>query len=151
MIGQLTSLKDIGRILGLVILVLTTPALGDSQDLRNLAMLLDLKQVDAFVEIVETIRDDGVLPEHYLDKNQARQKGWHPGSDLCDVAPGHAIGGNRFGNREGLLPDRQGRQWTEADLDFDCGRRNAKRLVFSNDGLIFVTIDHYESFYEVPQ
>jgi guanyl-specific ribonuclease Sa len=54
-------------------------------------------------------------------------------------------------NREGRLPAAAGRRWTEADLDYGCGRRNAKRLVFSSDRLIFVTVDHYETFREVPR
>ena len=138
-------------LLGLALLLVALPGSAGEQEIRNFAMLVGLRDIDAFVETVMSVRQHGELPDRYLDKNEARSWGWNPGSDLCDVAPGHAIGGNRFGNREGLLPDRRGRRWTEADLDFDCGRRNAKRLVFSNDGLIFVTTDHYESFYEVPQ
>lgn len=135
----------------LAIMNLAGLAQASEQELRNFAMLMGLNQVDEFVETIETIRDTGYLPEFYLTKNAARDRGWYPGDDLCDSAPGHVIGGNRFGNREGRLPDRYRRQWTEADLDFDCGRRGAKRLVFSNDGLIFVTLDHYESFFEVPE
>lgn len=135
----------------LILLHLASAAHADEQDLRNFAMLMGLEQVDTFVETIETIRDTGWLPDFYLTKNEARDRGWQPGSDLCRSAPGYVIGGNRFGNREGHLPERYRRQWTEADLDFDCGRRGAKRLVFSNDGLIFVTLDHYETFFEVPE
>lgn len=101
--------------------------------------------------VIETVRATGRLPDHYVTKREAEALGWRPGSDLCDAAPDRVIGGDRFGNREGLLPDAPGRQWYEADLDFDCGRRGAKRLVFSNDGLIFVSVDHYESFVEVTE
>jgi hypothetical protein len=101
--------------------------------------------------VIETVRATGRLPDHYVTKREAEALGWRPGSDLCDAAPGRVIGGDRFGNREGLLPEAPGRRWYEADLDFDCGRRGAKRLVFSNDGLIFVTVDHYESFVEVTE
>ena len=89
-------------------LVLLAPwiALAGTQELRNFAMLMGLSDVDAFVETVETIRDSGYLPRHYLTKGEARDRGWYPGSDLCDVAPGYSIGGNRFGNREGRLPDQ---------------------------------------------
>ncbi len=66
--------------------------------------------------------------------------------NLWDVTDEMSIGGDRFGNREGLLPDASGRKWYEADIDYDGGRRNAKRIVFSNDGLIYYTDDHYESF-----
>lgn len=119
-------------------------------ELRQFASLLGLADVEGFVETVETIRATGRLPERYLTKREADREGWRPGDDLCRWAPGHAIGGNRFGNREGRLPDDRRRRWTEADLDYDCGRRGARRLVFSDDGLIFVTLDHYETFIQVP-
>jgi guanyl-specific ribonuclease Sa len=61
------------------------------------------------------------------------------------------IGGDRFGNRERRLPEARGRSWREADIDSTCGRRGARRLVFSSDGLIEVTVDHYETFEEVPR
>ena len=62
------------------------------------------------------------------------------------MAPGMSIGGDRFGNREGLLPTKKGRKYYECDIDFDGGYRNGKRIVYSNDGLIYYTGDHYESF-----
>ncbi|MDD4081726.1 MAG: ribonuclease domain-containing protein, partial [Eubacteriales bacterium] len=60
---------------------------------------------------------------------------------------GKTIGGDRFGNFEGLLPEKKGRQYNECDID-TLGRpsRDARRLVYSNDGLIYYTPDHYESF-----
>lgn len=57
-----------------------------------------------------------------------------------------SIGGDRFGNREGLLPTAKGRKYYECDIDFDGTYRGAKRIVYSNDGLIYYTEDHYESF-----
>lgn len=88
----------------------------------------------------------GELPGNFITKNEARDLGWDGGS-LEDYAPGMCIGGDRFGNYEGLLPDAAGRRWTECDID-TLGRnsRGAKRIVFSNDGLIYYTDDHYESF-----
>ena len=79
-------------------------------------------------------------------KEQARELGWQ-GGGLQDFAPGCSIGGDRFGNYEGLLPQAEGRFYTECDID-TCGApsRGAKRIVFSNDGLIFYTDDHYQSF-----
>ena len=60
---------------------------------------------------------------------------------------GYVIGGNRFGNREGLLPEEDGRQYFEADLiDGYTSHRGPQRLVYSNDGLIFFSDDHYSSF-----
>ena len=89
----------------------------------------------------------GRLPSNFLTKKDAQSRGWESSKgNLQTVAPGMSIGGDRFGNREGLLPDKKGRQYYECDIDYDGGRRNAKRIVFSDDGLIFYTDDHYASF-----
>ncbi len=125
-------------------------ALADGETLRSLALLLGLENRQGFAETVTTLRQEGDLPAYYVTKDEAKALGWRPGDDLCRVAPGRVIGGDRFGNREGRLPDRPGRHWHEADLDFACGRRGPERLVYSDDGLVFVTLDHYETFYEVP-
>lgn len=87
------------------------------------------------------------LPDNYLTKKEAQALGWESRrGNLWDVAYGCSIGGDRFGNYEKLLPDAKGRKWTECDIDFDGAYRNAQRVVFSNDGLIYYTDDHYESF-----
>ncbi|MGN1069057.1 MAG: ribonuclease domain-containing protein [Candidatus Fimadaptatus sp.] len=57
-----------------------------------------------------------------------------------------SIGGDRFGNREGLLPDARGRQYYECDVNYDGGYRGGERIVFSSDGLIYYTCDHYNTF-----
>jgi ribonuclease T1 len=116
-----------------------------------LAAGLDFDDPESVQAVIASVRQTGRLPDHYVTKREAEALGWRPGSDLCDVAPDRVIGGDRFQNREGRLPDAQGRRWFEADLDFNCGRRGAKRLVFSNDGLIYLTVDHYESFVEVTE
>ena len=88
----------------------------------------------------------GCLPQNFITKEQARQAGWSGGS-LEPYCPGMCIGGDRFGNREGLLPKAQGRSWTECDINtLGADSRGAERIVFSNDGLIYYTGDHYESF-----
>ncbi|MCI8970323.1 MAG: ribonuclease [Oscillibacter sp.] len=88
----------------------------------------------------------GRLPDNFITKKEAQNLGW-PGGDLEPYAPGMCIGGNRFGNYEGLLPEAKGRTYTECDIDTLGARsRGAKRIVFSNDGLIYYTEDHYESF-----
>lgn len=90
------------------------------------------------------------LPDNYLTKKEAQALGWESRKgNLWDVAYGCSIGGDRFGNYEGLLPEAKGRKWTECDIDFDGSYRNGKRIVFSNDGLIYYTDDHYESFDEI--
>ena len=88
----------------------------------------------------------GHLPKNYITKESAQALGWSGGS-LEPYAPGCSIGGGYFGNYEGLLPKKKGRKYTECDID-TRGRksRGAKRIVFSNDGLIYYTDDHYESF-----
>ncbi len=88
----------------------------------------------------------GHLPSNFITKKDAQALGWSGGS-LEPYAPGMCIGGSRFGNYEGLLPDAEGRTYTECDIDtLGADRRGAKRIVFSNDGLIYYTDDHYESF-----
>ena len=88
----------------------------------------------------------GCLPTNFITKNEARKLGWEGGS-LEPYAPGMCIGGDRFGNYEGLLPDADGRYYTECDINtLGASSRGAQRIVFSNDGLIYYTDDHYESF-----
>ncbi len=88
----------------------------------------------------------GHLPDNFITKKEARSLGWEGGS-LEPYAPGKCIGGDYFGNYEGLLPEKQGRKYTECDIDTLGARsRGAKRIIFSNDGLIYYTDDHYESF-----
>ena len=89
----------------------------------------------------------GHLPSNFITKKEAQSRGWEASKgNLHKVAPGMSIGGDRFGNREGLLPEQKGRQYYECDIDYEGGSRNAKRIVYSDDGLIFYTDDHYASF-----
>ena len=86
------------------------------------------------------------LPQNFITKKDARALGWN-GGGLDDYADGKCIGGGRFGNYEGLLPDAPGREYHECDIDtLHAASRGAKRIVYSNDGLIYYTEDHYESF-----
>ncbi len=88
----------------------------------------------------------GHLPPNFITKKEAQAAGWNGGS-LERVLPGMCIGGDSFGNYEGQLPKAKGRRWTECDVDTLGARsRGAKRIIFSNDGLIYYTPDHYESF-----
>lgn len=88
----------------------------------------------------------GHLPSNFITKKEAEKLGWSGGS-LEPYAPGKCIGGDRFGNYEGLLPKKTGRGYTECDIDtLGQKSRGAKRIVFSNDGLIYYTDDHYASF-----
>lgn len=84
----------------------------------------------------------GELPDNYITKAEAEEMGWS-----VENAKGYVIGGDRFGNREGLLPEESGRQYYECDLiEGYTDHRGPVRLVYSNDGLIFYTDDHYDSF-----
>ena len=88
----------------------------------------------------------GHLPGNFITKKEAQALGWSGGS-LEPYAPGKCIGGSHFGNYEGLLPEADGRSYTECDIDtLGANSRGAKRIVFSNDGLIYYTGDHYASF-----
>lgn len=97
-------------------------------------------------DVAEYIHTYGCLPSNFVTKTTARSKGWEGGS-LEKYYPGCSIGGDRFGNNEGLLPNKKGRQYYECDIDtMGASSRGAKRIVYSNDGLIYYTEDHYEHF-----
>lgn len=88
----------------------------------------------------------GCLPDNYITKDEAEDLGWTSGS-VEQYAPGYAIGGDYFGNYEGLLPKEKGRTYYECDIDTDgYHSRGSRRIVFSNDGLIYYSPDHYKSF-----
>lgn len=88
----------------------------------------------------------GRLPSNFITKKEAEKAGW-PGGSLEPYCPGMCIGGSRFGNYEQKLPDAPGRSWYECDINtLGASSRGAERLVYSNDGLIYYTADHYESF-----
>ncbi len=90
------------------------------------------------------------LPDNYIDKEQAQLYGWENyKGNLNEVLPGMVIGGNIFQNRNGKLPHASGRIWREADINYSGGYRNDQRLVYSNDGLIFASYDHFHTFYEI--
>lgn len=83
------------------------------------------------------------LPDNYITKKEAEALGWKTEGSLDEVAPGKSIGGSHYGNYEGLLPDGD---YHECDIDYVKGNRNAKRLIYSDDGRIYYTEDHYETF-----
>ena len=97
-------------------------------------------------DVARYIHTYGHLPENFITKKQAQALGWE-GDSLEPYAPGKCIGGSRFGNYEGILPEKDGRTYTECDIDtLGAEKRGGKRIVFSNDGLIYYTEDHYETF-----
>ncbi len=90
------------------------------------------------------------LPGNYITKNQAASLGWSSSAGNLDkIAPGKSIGGDRFGNYEGQLPDKRGRVWKECDIDYTGGYRGGKRILYSSDWLIYYTSDHYSHFTQI--
>lgn len=87
------------------------------------------------------------LPCNYLTKKEAEKMGWVSSKgNLWKVTDKMVIGGDRFGNYEGLLPSKKGRTYTECDVNYNGGHRGSERIIFSNDGLIYYTGDHYNTF-----
>ena len=121
----------------------------ESNTAGNTESLDENGSYDSAQDVALYLRLYGELPDNYITKNEAEDLGWSGGS-VERVAPGKCIGGDRFSNREGLLPKANGRTWTECDIDtLGENSRGAKRIVYSNDGLIYYTDDHYESFQRI--
>ena len=98
-------------------------------------------------EVAAYIYEYGRLPSNYITKKEAKKLGWvSTEGNLGEVAPGKCIGGDYFGNYEGLLPEEEDRDYYECDVNTDGSYRGAERIVYSNDGLIYYTPDHYENF-----
>ena len=98
-------------------------------------------------DVAAYLHEYGHLPSNFITKKEAKKLGWVSSEgNLDEVAPGMSIGGDYFGNYEGNLPEADDRDYYECDIDFDGTYRNAKRIVYSNDGLIYYTDDHYETF-----
>lgn len=98
-------------------------------------------------EVALYIHTYGKLPSNYITKKEAQALGWDSSrGNLWDVTDGKSIGGDRFGNYEELLPVKEGRKYYECDINYEGGYRGSDRIIYSNDGLIFYTEDHYETF-----
>ena len=125
----------------LLLAALLVPACALAKTIRVDAADYDIEEdgwYDSMQEVAIYLTFFEELPGNYLTKKEAEALGWESRrGNLWDVADGCSIGGDRFGNREGLLPAAKGRKWTECDIDFDGGYRNGKRVVFSTDGLIY--------------
>ena len=121
------------------------------------------KEEDDQDDLVGTIDEDGYytskedvalyiytydkLPNNFINKKEAGNLGWKSSEgNLWDVSDKMSIGGDKFANREKLLPIKDGRQYFECDINYEGGYRGAERIVYSNDGLVYYTGDHYESF-----
>ncbi|HGM4959895.1 TPA: ribonuclease [Serratia liquefaciens] len=126
---------------------------GNDRAITNVPAVAEGQSIDQLTQqkkVVSYLQQHQRLPDYYITKKQAREQGWDArNGNLCSVLPGKAIGGDRFSNREGQLPAARSRVWREADINYQCGRRGADRLLYSSDGLIFVTRDHYKNFIRV--
>ena len=106
--------------------------------------------MEAAQELADYLFVHGELPDNFVTKREAQEMGWqtiyrNPG----DISPGLAIGGDYFGNYQRLLPVVKGRKYYEADCFYNGGRRNEYRIIFSNDGHVWYTGDHYNTFIEL--
>lgn len=100
-----------------------------------------------YADVAEYLHTYEHLPKNYITKDEALDAGWvSDEGNLWDVTERKCIGGDRFGNREGRLPDAPGRIWYECDVNYSGGFRGGDRVVYSNDGLIYYTADHYNTF-----
>lgn len=98
-------------------------------------------------EVAAYIHEFHVLPPNYITKTEATKLGWdNTKGNLWQVTRQKSIGGDRFGNYEGLLPEAKGRQYYECDINYAGGYRGSERIIYSNDGLVFYTADHYKTF-----
>ncbi|MDE6433431.1 MAG: hypothetical protein K2L07_04310 [Lachnospiraceae bacterium] len=128
----------------------------EAHNVVNYAKLKEQYRVSELAnDVVDSITQTGTLPSNYITKSQARAMGWSEGKALNNYAPGKAIGGDVFANTNSVLPSANGRVWYEADvgIDYTMSRSNAKnpayRILYSNDGLIYGTYDHYNTVFQI--
>jgi len=121
---------------------------GEYSDGTPMTEFSGKESVDQLTEeklVIKYVKEIHALPDYYITKNEAKKLGWNPSKgNLCDVLPGKAIGGDHFRNREGKLP--KGQQYFEADVNYHCGSRNADRIIFTKNGDVYLTKNHYKSF-----
>lgn len=104
-----------------------------------------IEQLTEESTVISYVKQNHKLPEYYITKNEARKQGWNPSKgNLCEALPGKAIGGDKFSNRERSLPPDE--KYFEADVNYHCGSRNADRIVFTKNGAVYISKNHYKSF-----
>ena len=122
----------------------------ETEETSQLTSIQEDESYDSLQDVVDYLYLFDELPSNYLTKKEAQALGWEASEgNLWELAPDMSIGGDYFGNFEGRLPEEKGRNYQEADINYEGGYRGPERLVFSNDGLYFYTENHYESFTEV--
>ena len=150
-----------------------TPTKGKDKDKKKktptpqpetTAAPVEMKEPDAVIvtedgeytdrdHVAAYLRAFGHLPSNYITKREAQDLGWsgNGGESIWKYAPGKSIGGSRVGNYEGQLPEQNGRRWYECDIDYDGRNRGTKRIIYSSDGLIYYTEDHYNTFIDITE
>lgn len=112
---------------------------------KSISFSGDIDELTNENTVINYVKSNRKLPDYYLTKGEASKKGWIASKgNLCDVLPGRAIGGDHFSNREKTLPT--GNKYFEADVNYTCGNRNADRIVFTKNGEVWLTKNHYKSF-----
>ena len=138
-----------------LMLFLTGCAPGDGTNPAAVSVPETAEQVQAgpIIEpqaIADYLFEHGELPDNFITKKEAQALGWdNTRNYVSDVAPGKSIGGDYFGNYEGILPKDKGQKYREADCNYTGGKRRAERIVYSSDGHVYYTGDHYTTFTEL--
>lgn len=146
---HMQSIRKLFSVLLMVFVVLAGSFFVSAHNVhaQNQSQSDSCQALTSFNDVGNYINTYGTLPCNYLTKEQAKGLGWVPSEcNLADVAPGMSIGGDVFTNSEGSLPSASDRIWYEADINYVYGCRNGDRILFSNDGLIYTTQDHYQTF-----
>jgi len=146
--------KLLALLVGIVFLTIVAMGCGKNITINSSDSILPQGTVQIEEKGVYTSRDDvalylhtyNKLPSNFITKQTAMKLGWTHKRTLDEVAPGKSIGGNKFGNFEGRLPIVAGRTYRECDIDYIKGSRGSKRIIFSNDGNIYYSGDHYKNF-----
>ena len=117
---------------------------GEAEPSGRVIYVVEDGQYTSKAEVAAYLHQFGHLPSNYITKTKAKKLGWDSsGKQLWKVAPGMSIGGSHYGNYEGILPEGN---YCECDIDFDGKKRGVKRIVYSDDGRIYYTEDHYKTF-----
>lgn len=125
----------------------STAQQADSQDQPQAATISRDGSYTSKEDVALYLHTYGELPSNFISKTKAREAGWNPQEGNLDkVCPGKSIGGSVFYNDDGTLPDAPGRTWHECDINYQGGHRGPERIVYSNDGLVYYTPDHYQTF-----
>ena len=146
--------KLLALLVGIVFLTIVAMGCGKNITINSSDSILPTRTVQIEENGVYTSRDDvalylhtyNKLPSNFITKQTAMKLGWTHKRTLDEVAPGKSIGGDKFGNFEGRLPIVAGRTYRECDIDYIKGSRGSKRIIFSNDGNIYYSGDHYKNF-----